>query len=126
MMKIRHKINQSQPLLGEPFSTAILPDEMRFVQETLGKKGLTNLVGDCYTKIGADRTTDVVNAIKNYGFHYATISGTTIAISDLTIPEERGAIFERTEKAVERAEKDFRRGLLTEDERYSDHGRSVD
>jgi len=112
---------QDQPeptTIGRAIFNRILPDEMRFVQETLGKKGLTNLVGDCYTKIGADRTTDVVDAIKNYGFHYATISGTTIAISDLTIPEERGAILERTEKAVERAEKDFRRGLLTEDERY--------
>ena len=112
---------QDQPeptTIGRAIFNRILPDEMRFVQETLGKKGLTNLVGDCYTKIGADRTTDVVDAIKNYGFHYATISGTTIAISDLTIPEERSAILQRTEKAVERAEKDFRRGLLTEDERY--------
>jgi len=104
--------------VGRAIFNRILPDEMRFVQETLGKKGLQNLVALAYQKLGSDRTTDVVDAIKDLGFHYATISGTTIAVTDLTIPEERAAILSDAESTVERAERDFRRGLLTEEERY--------
>ncbi len=104
--------------VGRAIFNRILPDEMRFVQETLGKRGLQNLVARCYQVIGGEQTTEVVDAIKNYGFHYATISGTTIAVSDLEIPVERADILREAEEVVTRAERDFRRGLMTEEERY--------
>ncbi len=104
--------------VGRAIFNRILPDEMRFVQETMGKKGLQQLVARCYQVIGAEITTEVVDAIKNYGFHYATISGTTIAVSDLTIPDERTDILQQADEVVTRAERDFRRGLMTEEERY--------
>ena len=104
--------------VGRAIFNRILPDEMRFVQETMGKKGLQQLVAHCYQVIGAETTTEVVDAIKNYGFHYATISGTTIAVSDLTIPDERTGILQQADEVVTRAERDFRRGLMTEEERY--------
>ncbi|GAB1421412.1 DNA-directed RNA polymerase subunit beta' [Anaerolineales bacterium] len=105
--------------VGRAIFNRILPDEMRFWQETLGKKGLQKLVAKVYQTIGSDETTDVVDVIKDYGFHYATISGTTVAVSDLTVPEERAEILARAEAKVTRAERDFRRGLMTEEERYS-------
>ncbi|MBZ0296055.1 MAG: DNA-directed RNA polymerase subunit beta', partial [Anaerolineae bacterium] len=116
-----NRIPQEEPeitTVGRAIFNRILPDEMRFVQETMGKKSLQNLVARCYQKIGSEQTTEVVDQIKNYGFHYATVSGTTIAVSDLTIPDERSNILARAESVVERADRDFRRGLLTEDERY--------
>jgi DNA-directed RNA polymerase subunit beta' len=116
-----HRGPQDEPeitTIGRVLFNRILPDEMRFVQETMGKKALQTLVARCYQKIGSERTTDVVDAIKNLGFHYATISGTTIAVHDLTIPEERARILADAEKVVEGAERDFRRGLMTEEERY--------
>lgn len=75
---------QTQPeptTVGRALFNRILPDDMRFVQETLSKKSLQRLVARVYQRYGADRTTDVVDAIKNIGFHYATVSGTTIAVS---------------------------------------------
>ena len=104
--------------VGRAIFNRILPDEMRFVQETLDKKGLQKLVDRCYRVIGGERTTDVVDSIKNYGFHYATISGTTIAVSDLTIPDERAEIMQQADDVVARADRDFRRGLMTDEERY--------
>ncbi len=104
--------------VGRAVFNRILPDEMRYVQETLGKKGLQDLVARCYQKIGSELTTDVVDNIKNLGFHYATISGTTIAVHDLTIPDKRASILDNAQRVVERAERDFRRGLMTDDERY--------
>ena len=115
------RIAQMEPeitTIGRAIFNRILPDEMRYVQMTLGKKPLQELVARCYQRIGSDRTTDVVDSIKNLGFHYATISGTTIAVHDLTVPDDRDAILQSAEKVVERAERDFRRGLMTDDERY--------
>lgn len=104
--------------VGRAMFNRILPDEMRFVHGTHGKKELQELVARCYQRIGSDRTTDIVDAVKNMGFHYATVSGTTIAVADLTIPEARSKILAEAEKNVERAEREFRRGLLAEEERY--------
>lgn len=109
--------------VGRAIFNRILPDELRFVQDTMGKKQLQNLVAKSYTRLGSDLTTDVVDAIKNIGFHYATISGTTIAVSDLTVPPEREDILNTANGEIERAERDYRRGLLTEEERYQ---RTVD
>ncbi len=104
--------------VGRAIFNRILPDDLRFVQETLGKKGLQTLVAKSYQKFGADLTTDIVDAIKDYGFRFATVSGTTIAVSDLTIPDERADIMQDAEERVNSAERSFRRGLMTEEERY--------
>jgi DNA-directed RNA polymerase subunit beta' len=104
--------------VGRAIFNRILPDELRFHQETLDKKRLQQLVSDSYQQLGSDLTTDIVDAIKDLGFLYATVSGTTIAVTDLTIPDERAGILAEAEAIVERAERDFRRGLLTEEERY--------
>ncbi|NLX10157.1 MAG: DNA-directed RNA polymerase subunit beta' [Chloroflexi bacterium] len=104
--------------VGRAIFNRILPDDMRFVQETVSKKSLQKLVARVYQRYGPDMTTDVVDAIKNLGFHYATVSGTTIAVSDLTVPEEREGILQEASQKVDDAQRDFRRGLLTEEERY--------
>ncbi len=112
---------QSRPeitTVGRALFNKLLPDELRFVQETMDKKNVQKLVALSYQRIGGDRTTNLVDAIKNSGFHYATISGTTIAVHDLTIPDQRDKILSAAEKVVEDAERSFRRGLMTEDERY--------
>jgi DNA-directed RNA polymerase subunit beta' len=104
--------------IGRAIFNRILPDEARFVQGTLGKKELQDLVSRCYTRFGPAITTDIVDAIKDLGFHYATVSGTTIALSDITVPVERAEIISEADAIVEQAERDFRRGLMNDDERY--------
>ncbi len=104
--------------VGRAVFNRILPDELRFVQKTLGKKELQELVDKAYRRIGAEKTTNVVDSIKDLGFHYATVSGTTVAVADITIPDERQGILRDAEEVVDRNERDFRRGLMTEDERY--------
>jgi DNA-directed RNA polymerase subunit beta' len=104
--------------VGRAIFNRILPDEIRFVQETLDKKRIQKLVARCYQVLGRDRTTDIVDLIKDYGFRYATLSGTTIAVSDLTIPEQRNDILQTADQTVAELERSYRRGLLTEEERY--------
>ncbi|HOA25315.1 MAG TPA: DNA-directed RNA polymerase subunit beta' [Aggregatilineales bacterium] len=104
--------------VGRCIFNRILPNELRWVNRTLDKKGVNQLVGQTYTRFGPEVTVDVVDAIKDLGFKYATYSGATIAISDLTVPEERAVILSEAEAAVRQIDREYRRGLLTEDERY--------
>ncbi len=69
--------------------------------------------------LGVVRHHAIVDAIKDIGFRYATRSGTTIAVSDLTIPEEKAAILGETAARVAEVDRQYRRGLLTESEQYT-------
>jgi DNA-directed RNA polymerase subunit beta' len=104
---------------GRALFNRILPAELRFINEPLDKGALQDLIGVCYRRVGAEVTTQIADRIKDIGFEYATRSGVTIAISDLTIPSEKVAIIEETEKAVAEIGRQYRRGLLTEEEQYA-------
>jgi DNA-directed RNA polymerase subunit beta' len=105
--------------VGRCLFNRVLPDEMRFINRVLDKGGLQELVGVCYRHMGGDVTTEVVDRIKDIGFKYATRSGATIAISDLVIPDQKRDIIAQTEEVVSEVERQYRRGLLTEEEQYT-------
>ena len=104
---------------GRVIFNRILPPELRFYNSPLNKGGLQNLVGEIYRLLGAEVTTEVVDAVKDIGFRYATKSGVTIAVSDLAVPEQKHSILETATTKVAEVDRQFRRGLLTEDEQYS-------
>ena len=103
--------------VGRVLFNRILPSEVQFVNEKLDKGGVKDLIADVYEISGQEKTTDVADAIKTLGFEYAMRSGTTLAVADISIPPERKGIIEESLKAVELVQRDFRRGLLTEQER---------
>ncbi len=105
--------------VGRAIFNQILPDELRFMNEVLDKGRVKDLVAKCYQKLGLEATTDLVDKIKAIGFKYATRSGATIAISDLIVPEAKSAIVEQVSEQVREVERQYRRGLLTEDEQYT-------
>lgn len=105
--------------VGRVLFNQVVPETLRFVNDTLDKGGVQGLVARCYQKLGSDATTDFVDAIKDIGFKFATRSGTTIAVSDLSIPEEKQQILEETSSRVAEVERQYRRGLLTEAEQYT-------
>jgi DNA-directed RNA polymerase subunit beta' len=105
--------------VGRCIFNRVLPDELRFINRPMDKGGLQELVGDCYRQLGAEATTETVDRIKDIGFEYATRSGATIAISDLVIPMEKATIIAETDDVVSQVERQYRRGLLTEEEQYT-------
>jgi DNA-directed RNA polymerase subunit beta' len=105
--------------VGRCLFNRILPDSLRFVNEMLDRSGVQQLVARCYRELGAEATTDLVDRIKDIGFQYATRSGVTIAIGDLTIPREKAEILEQTASEVADVERQYRRGLLTAEEQYA-------
>ncbi|MDY6874972.1 MAG: DNA-directed RNA polymerase subunit beta' [Chloroflexota bacterium] len=117
-----HKPPPSKPIettVGRCIFNHILPDELRFINQALDKSTLQELIGVCYRRLGRDVTTELADRIKNIGFKYATRSGATIAISDLSIPTDKATILEETQKIVNEVDRQYRRGLLTEDEQYN-------
>jgi DNA-directed RNA polymerase subunit beta' len=95
-----------------------LPAELRFVNEELAKKGLANLFTKAFTLLGTDRTAELVDTIKDLGFKYAEKSGLTFAMSDIIEPDDRELIINETEVILEKVDVQYRRGLITENERY--------
>jgi DNA-directed RNA polymerase subunit beta' len=104
--------------VGRVLFNEILPTPVRFVNDTLDKKKLKELVATVYAQLGADGTADIVDKIKEIGFKYATRSGLTIAIDDITVPAEKQTILDRVSAKVNEVEQQFRKGLITEDEQY--------
>ncbi len=103
---------------GRVIFNRTLPAEMRFVNRLLDKGAVNDLVNQVYRRMGDDATIEMVDAIKDLGFRYATRSGVTIAVSDLTVPDERTDILADARKRVDEIDRQYRRGLLTEDEQY--------
>src|SRR5258706_2066712 len=103
--------------VGRVLFNRVLPPEVQFVNEKLDKGGVKDLIAEVYELCGQEKTTDVADKVKAIGFEYATRSGITLAVADITIPPERKGIIEEALKAVELVQRDFRRGLLTEQEK---------
>jgi len=114
--KPRLRIVETSP--GRVLFNKTLPEEFNFVNQILDKGGVNALINRVYRMLGDEATIKMVDEIKNIGFKYATISGTTIAVVDLTIPEERQGILDEALKRVNEFDRQYRRGLLTEEEQY--------
>ncbi|MCL4561362.1 MAG: DNA-directed RNA polymerase subunit beta' [Chloroflexi bacterium] len=102
--------------VGRVIFNRILPEEAQFVNQVLDKGGVKDLVAEVYEICGQDVTTEVADRIKDIGFEYAMRSGATIAVADITVPPEKVDIINKALLDVESVQRDFRRGLLTEQE----------
>ncbi|MBP8294426.1 MAG: DNA-directed RNA polymerase subunit beta', partial [Caldilineaceae bacterium] len=105
--------------VGRIIFNRALPEELWFVNELLDRKGVDQIVARCYKHLGREATANTVDNIKDLGFKFATRSGITIAISDINVPEKKAEILELTTAEVEKAEQQFRRGLITSEELYN-------
>ncbi len=104
---------------GRIFFNEALPDGFRYVDDVVGKRNVP--IGAIVEELAANYPKHVVAAsldrIKALGFRYAAQSGLTISIDDVRTPSEKQAILDRYEKEAEKAESQFKRGIITDDER---------
>ncbi|WP_028988518.1 DNA-directed RNA polymerase subunit beta' [Thermicanus aegyptius] len=89
------------------------------VQEAIKKKDLGQIIALCYERFGTTKTSEILDNIKNYGYKFSTKAGITVSVSDIIILEEKKEILEKAEKDVNVIQTQYRRGLITEDERYN-------
>ena len=105
---------------GRIIFNEVLPDELRRYGVLMDKKALRDLVSDVYRLTDNVTTADVLDKIKQVGFHYATASGTTVAISDIQMPRERkDALIAEANEKVDELEGQYEMGLITDQERYT-------
>ena len=85
----------------------------------MDRTALREVVSDCYQVLGRNETAHLVDGIKTVGFRYATQGGMTIAVSDITVPDNKAELLaEADDRNVEDIDQQYQRGLITEDERY--------
>jgi DNA-directed RNA polymerase subunit beta' len=102
--------------VGRVLFNRVLPSEVQFINYALDKGGVKDLIGEVYEICGENETTRTADLIKDIGFEYATRSGYTIAVADITVPPEKQKIISDALQEVDAVQRNFRRGLLTEQE----------
>ena len=103
---------------GRIIFNEVLPEELRRYDVLMDKKALRDLVSEVYRLTGNTITSEVLDRIKQIGFHYATVSGTTIGITDIQVPPEKADIIAEADKEVELLEEQYEMGLITEREKH--------
>ncbi|MFN2215519.1 MAG: DNA-directed RNA polymerase subunit beta', partial [Anaerolineales bacterium] len=102
--------------VGRVIFNRILPEEVQFTNRLLEKGGVKDLIAEIYELTTQEVTTEAADRIKTLGFEFAMRSGTTLSVADITIPPEKKTIVDEALSAIDVIDKDFRRGLLTEQE----------
>jgi len=124
------------PFINEPTKTNLLygtPDQYfafekgadlrKMMEETpeckaVGKDYLGTIIAECFRKYHTTETSVILDKIKQLGFTYSTKAGITVAVSDVVVPEEKDQILKKSEESVRTVTQQYRRGLITDDERY--------
>src|SRR5438552_183202 len=117
--------NQPLPVGKKPQADGSAPgqksshmDPLPFQNAHFDRKALRTLVSELFRLYGSEVTSNVVNDIKRLGFRYATQAGITVSAMDIPHPESKWQIIRSTEKEVADVERMYRRGVMTDDERY--------
>lgn len=93
------------------------PMERPFVNVTLDKNRMKNLIADLIDQYGTVTVSRVLDVVKKLGFEHATLSGVTVGKNDIVVPPDKGAILDRYEAEVEEIHKQYERGFITDGER---------
>jgi DNA-directed RNA polymerase subunit beta' len=105
--------------VGRVVFSEIWPLELGFPNKPVKKSELGDLIWRCYKNAGHDKTVVMLDKLKELGFREATKAGVSIGIDDMIIPEEKGQQIEAAQKLIREAEKQYRKGVITDAERYN-------
>ena len=122
-----------QSTLGRLLFNEILPQDLGFVDRSIpgnellpevdflvGKKQLKKILEKVINTHGATKTAEVLDSIKAMGYKYSTRAAMTVSISDMTVPPQKPEMIQQAQDTVDRITKNFKRGLITEEERYKE------
>ena len=127
------KTGTIESTLGRFIFNEILPQDLGFVDRSIpenelvlevdfhvGKKGLKQILEKVINIHGATTTAEVLDDIKAMGYKYSTRAAMTVSISDMTVPEKKPALIKQAQDTVDLITKNYKRGLITEEERYKE------
>ena len=105
--------------VGRVLYNEVWPDSLGFVNKTATKKVIGKMIEQCYEIAGHAETVKVLDRLKDLGYEYATMSGMSIALSDMIIPQEKGEMIAKAREEISGVEAKYKKGLITEGERYN-------
>lgn len=119
-IKVRQKNGELlETTVGRLIFNSVIPPEVGYINEVAVKKTLNNIVARSYRLCGYQATAELLDGLKVLGFKYSTRAGMTVGLSDVTVPKEKKHILAEADTAVNKTEQQFRRGLITDEERYN-------
>jgi len=105
--------------IGRIMLNDILDDGVHYFNCALGKKGCSRVIDDTYAIAGRPATIDLLDRLKSLGFRESTTAGLSFGVTDLRIPARKQEIIDASQKKVDRVERAFHAGAITERERYN-------
>ena len=119
--------------LGRFLFNEIIPQDLGFVDREIegnelklevdfhvGKRQLKQILEKVINTHGSTATAEVLDAVKSIGYKYSTRAAMTVSISDMTVPPEKPEMIQKAQDTVDRITKNYKRGLITEEERYKE------
>jgi len=106
--------------VGRIIFNDVLPGGMPFYNFEMDQGGLSQVISDCYRLLGKAATIDILDAVKELGFKWSTLAGLSFATEDLRVPvEQKRRLLEEAQKEVDRINKAYEQGAITDGERYN-------
>ena len=107
--------------VGRSLLSEILPDGLSFslVNQDMTKKAISNVLNECYRRVGLKESVVFADQLMYTGFRYATRAGVSIGVNDMVVPGEKDDILGRAETEVKEIQDQYASGLVTDGERYN-------
>ncbi|MCO1602644.1 DNA-directed RNA polymerase subunit beta' [Desulfosporosinus nitroreducens] len=118
-IKVRRGGELLETTVGRLIFNSVIPPQIGYFNEVVGKKGLADIVAKTYRKAGYEATANLLDGLKSQGFKFSTRAGMTVGLTDITVPKEKTEILSKADIAVAKTELQYRRGLITNEERYN-------
>jgi len=104
---------------GRVLFNRIVPENIGFVNKTLGKKELRILIGDIHSSTGTTTTAEFLDKMKRMGFERATTGGLSFSLEDIIIPEAKQELIDKAQSEVAEIQDRYEMGFITDNERYN-------
>jgi DNA-directed RNA polymerase subunit beta' len=105
--------------IGRVIFNSVVPEDLGFWNLTMGKKELGEIIFQAYRQVGLRRTTEFLDALKEFGFRFATLGGISVGLIDLVVPTEKEEILNEAEDEVARFTRAYQNGVISNGERYN-------
>ncbi|HOV92481.1 MAG TPA: DNA-directed RNA polymerase subunit beta' [Candidatus Kapabacteria bacterium] len=118
-IKIRLNGQLIETTVGRVIFNQVVPKELGYINELLTKKRLRIMIGQSFREAGLARTVELLDDLKDLGFNYSTVSGISVSVDDVLVPQEKFEIIRQAQEKIDTFERAFRNGVLSNNERYN-------
>ncbi len=118
MIKVRTNGEMIETTPGRLMFNELLPEVDKQYNQTFGKSQLKKLIAKLYDEHGFTETAELINKIKDFGYHYGAMAGVSVGIEDLEIPAAKKDILAKADEQVAQIEADYKAGKIINEERY--------